>query len=84
MASLFARVSSLAEAEGVAVDTVLLGGGIGTAILDAARDWGADLVVIGKSARLATGEPYVGALARHVLEFADEPVLVVSARRRRR
>jgi nucleotide-binding universal stress UspA family protein len=84
VASLFARVSSLAEAEGVAVDTVLLGGGIGTAILDAARDWGADLVVIGKSARLATGEPYVGALARHVLEFADEPVLVVSARRRRR
>ena len=84
VASLFARVSSLAEAEGVAVDTVLLGGGIGAAILDAARDWGADLVVIGKSARLATGEPYVGALARHVLEFADEPVLVVSARRRRR
>jgi nucleotide-binding universal stress UspA family protein len=83
-ASLFARVSALAETEGVAVDTLLLGGGIGAAILDAARDWEADLVVIGKSARLATGEPYVGPLTRHVLEFADEPVLVVSARRQRR
>lgn len=84
VAALFARVSSLAEAEGVAADTMVLNGGIGTAIIDAARDWGADLVVIGKSARLATGEPYVGALTRHVLEFADEPVLVVSARRHRR
>lgn len=84
VASLFARVSSLAEAEGVAVETQLLGGGVGAAILDAARDWGADLVVIGKSARLAAGEPYVGSLTRHVLEFADEPVLVVSARRRPR
>lgn len=84
VASLLARVSSLAETEGVAVDTMLLNGGVGTAILDQARDWGADLVVIGKSARLATGEPYVGALTRHVLEFADEPVLVVSAGRHRR
>jgi nucleotide-binding universal stress UspA family protein len=84
VASLLARVSSLAETEGVTVDTRLLRGAAGAVILDAARDWGADLVVIGKSARLATGEPYVGALTRHVLEFADEPVLVVSARRHRR
>lgn len=84
VASVLARVSSLAEDEGVAVDTQVLSGAVGTAILDAARDWDADLVIIGKSARLATGEPYVGALTRHVLEFADEPVLVVSGRRRRR
>ena len=84
VASVLARVSSLAEDEGVAVDTQVLSGAVGTAILDAARDWDADVVIIGKSARLATGEPYVGALTRHVLEFADEPVLVVSGRRRHR
>jgi len=81
---LLARVSSLAQAEGVEVDTVVLAGGIGSAILDAARASSADLIVIGKSARLATGEPYVGALTRHVLEFADQPVLVVPSARHRR
>jgi nucleotide-binding universal stress UspA family protein len=84
VAAVLARVSSLAEDEGVAVDTQVLSGAVGTAILDAARDWDADLVIIGKSARLAAGEPYVGALTRHVLEFADEPVLVVSGRGRPR
>lgn len=77
--SLLARVASLAEARGVAVETVLLGGSIGAVLLDAARDWGAELVVIGKSGRLVIGEPYVGSLTRHVLEFADQPVLVVPA-----
>jgi nucleotide-binding universal stress UspA family protein len=76
-ARLLARVTALAEGAGVTVETVLLTGRVEAALLRAARDWGADLVVIGKSSRSAVGDPYVGSLTRHVLEFAEQPVLVV-------
>ena len=75
------RVSAMGQATEVAVETAVLTGGAGSAILSRAGAWGADLVVIGRSARLATGEGYVGALTRHVLEFADRPTLVVPAGR---
>ena len=75
------RVMALGEASEVAVETAMLTGGAGSAILDQAAAWGADLVVIGRAARLATGEGYVGSLTRHVLEFADRPTLVVPAGR---
>lgn len=75
--ALLRRVATLAAAAGVDVDTDLLLGDVGAAVLDAARSWPADLVIIGKSTRSVRGEPYVGAQTRHVLEFADQPVLVV-------
>ena len=75
------RASALADTAGIAAETDLLAGDVGPAILDAARDWAADLIVVGKSARSASGEPYVGSQTRHVLEFADQPVLVVTPRR---
>ena len=75
-ALLLARVAALAEGAGVVVETALLTGRVEAALLRAARDWDADLVVIGKSGRSALGDPYVGSLTRHVLEFAEQPVLV--------
>jgi nucleotide-binding universal stress UspA family protein len=77
-AAILARVSTLARTAGVAIQTALLVGEIAPAILDAARDWPADLVVIGKSRRAATGEPYVGSQTRSVLEFGEQPVLVAT------
>jgi nucleotide-binding universal stress UspA family protein len=76
-ATVLARVSALAQAAGVVVETELLSGDVGPAILEAVREWPADLVIVGKSARSASGSPYVGTQTRHVLEFADQPVLVV-------
>ncbi len=73
------RVASLATAADVAVETELLTGDVAPAVLSAARTWAADLVIVGKSARSLSGEPYVGAQTRHILEFADQPVLVVPA-----
>jgi nucleotide-binding universal stress UspA family protein len=70
-------VESLARAGGVEVETVLLTGEVGRTVLEEARRWHADLVVVGKSARSASGDPYVGAVTRHVLEFCEQPVLVV-------
>lgn len=75
--AVLARVTALANAANVDVQTELLAGDVGGAILDAAQQWHADLVVIGRGARTARGAPYVGAQTRHVLEFADQPVLVV-------
>ena len=71
------RVTAIAEAAGVEVEAAVLDGEIGQAILDDARRWAADLVVMGRSRREGSGEPYVGAQTRHVLEFAERPVLVV-------
>ena len=45
-------------------------GPVGWAVLDEARSWPADLVIIGRAGRWHSGEPYVGAQTRHVLEFA--------------
>jgi nucleotide-binding universal stress UspA family protein len=75
--SLLSRIDAMARAAGVEAETMLLPGAIAPAILKAARQWQADLVVIGKSARSVGGEPYVGSQTRHVLEFAEQPVLVV-------
>lgn len=75
--TVLARVAAMAAAAGVPLETELLAGDVAPAILDEARDWRADLVVIGKSARSTRGEPYVGTQTRHVLEFAEQPVLVV-------
>jgi nucleotide-binding universal stress UspA family protein len=76
-AAILMRVASLANAAGVDIETELLAGDVATAVLNAARTWPADLVILGKSARSLSGEPYVGAQTRHILEFADQPVLVV-------
>ena len=75
--AILARVTALAEVAGVTVETDLLTGDVGPAVLDAARAWSADLVIVGRAGRRKSGEPYVGAQTRHVLEFAEQPVLVV-------
>ena len=71
------RLRERAVSVGIPVETDVLSGDIAPAVLDDARRWHADLIVMGKSARSAAGEPYVGAHTRHVLEFAEQPVLVV-------
>lgn len=76
-AAVLARVAALGAARGVAVTVETLSGEIAPTILEYAWTWPADLVVLGKSARSASGEPYIGARSRHVLEFAEQPVLIV-------
>ncbi len=76
-AAVLERVQRLAEAAGTRVETALLHGEVGRVLLEEARRWRADLVVVGKSARATYGEPYVGTVTRHVLEFSEQPVLVV-------
>lgn len=75
--AILARVARLADAAGVEAETELLTGDPASTVLDLARSWPADLVVVGKSGRSAHGEPYVGSQTRHILEFCEQPVLVV-------
>jgi len=76
------HLARLAEQSGVPIETRQLDGEPAAVILDEARRWPADLVVLGRSDRHGAGEPYIGAQTRQVLEFADRPVLVVPQGRR--
>ncbi|MGH8866432.1 MAG: universal stress protein [Actinomycetes bacterium] len=76
-AALLGHMASIARRAGVQVDTVDLDGEAAPRILEQARDWQADLLVMGRSDRRGPGQPYVGTVTRHVLEFAERPVLVV-------
>lgn len=75
--SLLRHVSAEAERAGVQVDSLRLTGAPGALLLRAARDWNADLVIIGRSDLRGAGRAYVGAVTREVLEFSEAPVLVV-------
>lgn len=79
--SLFGHVAALAAAAGVTVETVELTGEPADRILEQARSWPADVVVIGRGEPRGAGGPWVGKETRMVLEFADQPVLVVPRRR---
>ncbi|MGH3463158.1 MAG: universal stress protein [Kribbellaceae bacterium] len=76
-AALLHHVAAMARDAGAVADTRRIEGEPARGVLDEARAWQATLVVIGRSGRRGAGEPYMGRETRHVLEFAEQPVLVV-------
>jgi nucleotide-binding universal stress UspA family protein len=70
-------VKEIAEHASVPVHTVLLEGDPARGVIAEAGAWSADVIVLGRSAEHRLGQPYVGAQAQHVMEFAEVPVLVV-------
>jgi nucleotide-binding universal stress UspA family protein len=77
--SVLGYVEDLGRSKGVPVGTVLRGGDPLEEILDEARRWKPQLMVIGRTGRRGPASPLLGSLAAHVLEFADCPVIVTSA-----
>jgi nucleotide-binding universal stress UspA family protein len=75
-----AYVAALAKSAMVPVHTVELDGEPARRILEQAREWPADLIVVGRCREPGVGRPYVGSQARAILEFAEAPVLVVPHR----
>jgi nucleotide-binding universal stress UspA family protein len=71
------RVTEMAERTGLPVRTERTEGDVATSILRCAAEWPADVIVLGRTARLGVGAPYIGHTAQRVLEFAEQPVLVV-------
>ena len=70
-------VSRLARQAGASIATALVEGEPARCILDHARAVAADVIVVGRSAQPGPGQPYIGSQTRHVLEFAEAPVIVV-------
>ncbi len=75
--SVLRYVEQLAERHKVTVRGVLVEDEPALAMLRHCRDSGAGLIVIGRSRVVGYGRPYIGSQARHILEFADVPVIVV-------
>jgi nucleotide-binding universal stress UspA family protein len=75
--ALLRHLTEAAGEQGLDVDAVALTGEPFHQILDQARSWQADLIVMGRSDRRGPSSPYLGSVTAHVLEFADCPVLVV-------
>ena len=71
------RIRALAAAEGVTVDGALLEGVPFDVILEDARAWKADVIVMGRTGRTGPGRALLGSEAERVLEFSDRPVLIV-------
>lgn len=71
------HLAAAARARGLQVDIVQRAGEPFREIVDQARSWRADLIVMGRSERRGPGSPYLGSVSAHVLEFAECPVLVV-------
>lgn len=77
--ALLRHVVEFGHSKKVDPETVALVGEPASCILDEARAFRPDVIVIGRSDRRQAGQPYVGTEVRQVLEFADLPVLVVPA-----
>jgi nucleotide-binding universal stress UspA family protein len=77
---LLEHIAALARIDGLEVQTETTGGDPGHCILDRARRWPADVIVLGLSEREGEGPHHVGAQTKHVLRFAKAPVLVVPRR----
>jgi nucleotide-binding universal stress UspA family protein len=59
------------------IDAVVRVGEAFRCILDEARTWRADLIVMAVSHRSGLRSPYVGSQTEHVLEFTSCPVLII-------
>ncbi|WP_369077306.1 universal stress protein [Paractinoplanes hotanensis] len=70
-------VRHLADSTSVPFEGIVVSGSVVPSILEQARAYAADLIVVGRSDIRGTGRPYVGHHTRHMLEFADQPVVVV-------
>jgi len=71
------RQVQMAGVRADAVTSVVRAGPPARRIVEEARAWPADLVVMAVSDRRGVRSPYVGSETEHVLEFAPCPVLVV-------
>jgi nucleotide-binding universal stress UspA family protein len=72
--------AALARQQGVEADTQCVDaplGPVGEVIVDCAREWGADLIVIGTHGRRGIRRLVMGSDAEHVIRTATVPVLLL-------
>ena len=77
-----ARAGAIAREAGVAVETAVLeveGTRFSNAILNEARDWGAELIVVGTHGRGALIHLLLGSVAERIIRHSPIPVLLVGS-----
>jgi nucleotide-binding universal stress UspA family protein len=79
-----ARAAMRLRAEGLEAESAVVDGNPAQKLVEAAAEWGADLLVIGTRGRTGFRRLLLGSVARSVLQHAPCSVLVVPKRRRRR
>jgi nucleotide-binding universal stress UspA family protein len=72
------KIEEQVASEGIPVHSVMATGVICDRILDAVRDYQADLLVLGTRAKTTIGRAALGTVARQLLAKAECPVLTVS------
>lgn len=75
------QVRERLEETGFDVATEVLYGDPGEKITDAADEFGADVVVMGRRGRGTVGELMLGSVSRYVIHHTHRPVMVVPARK---
>jgi nucleotide-binding universal stress UspA family protein len=77
--SILRHIASLAAAAGLSPSFTVIHDGDHPfeMLLDAAHEWGAEVIVMGRSDKRGPGGPFVGSQTEHLLEFTAIPVLVV-------
>lgn len=75
--AILSRIAGIGAKDGVNVEQSVLEGVPFEVILDVARDWKADLIIMGRTGRTGPGRALLGSEAERVLEFSDRPVLIV-------
>ncbi|HAL37975.1 MAG TPA: universal stress protein [Polaromonas sp.] len=71
---------AIAQAAGIEADNLLfdnLGGRLAEVVADAAKQWNADLIVVGTHGRRGVGRMLLGSGAEQIIRLAPMPVLVV-------
>jgi len=76
-AELTERVGGWLRERGLAVETAVRDGEPGPAVVEEAREWGADLVVIGSRGHMGLRRLLEGSVSRYVVDHAPCPVEVV-------
>ncbi|HET9781125.1 MAG TPA: universal stress protein [Candidatus Dormibacteraeota bacterium] len=75
--AILSRIVELASQSGVTADQGMLEGTPFEVILEDARKWKADVIIMGRTGRTGPGRALLGSEAERVLEFSDRPVLIV-------
>ena len=74
------RVSGWLREQGLEVETAVRDGEPGTAVVDEAKEWGADLVVVGSRGHTGLRRLLEGSVSHYVVDHAHCPVEVVHSR----
>lgn len=75
--AMLTRIGGEAAERGLVYEQTPLEGVPFEIILDEARRWNADVIVMGRTGRTGPGRALLGSEAERVLEFSDRPVLIV-------